>query len=237
MMLKVVRAHAAGLIFTTAAARDSILRELDPTHMPAMLTVPLPLAAAFEAHEPEIPALRAERYFIVCSAIDPRKNHLMLLEIWRELVRRHGEAAPRLVVIGSAAWAGNDILHALVHCGEMRRHVIVATGLSSPALRRLMAHATALLLPSRAEGYGLPVIEALTLGTPVVLSDLPALREVAGARAIYLDPDDQAGWIAAIEALHADCSAARAAIAGYRVIRAPEYFAEVQLFLRTLGEE
>jgi glycosyltransferase involved in cell wall biosynthesis len=236
-MLGIVRRHAAGLIFTTDAARAEVLRRLDPAHLPAMLTVPLPIAPAFLQPDPEDADLRARNYFIVCSAIDPRKNHLMLLEVWRELVRRHGERAPKLAVIGSTAWAGKELMHALENCGTLRRHVIVGSGLSSPALRRLMAHARALLLPSRAEGFGLPVIEALTLGTPVVVSDLPALREAACGCGVFLDVDDQAAWTATIEQLAMDqqvLERLRLQTTGFQAMRAEGYFARVHHFLHEL---
>jgi glycosyltransferase involved in cell wall biosynthesis len=239
-LLASVRRHAAGLIFTTEAARVSVLRELDPTHLPAMLTLPLPIAQAFLEPEPEDAALRAQNYFIVCSAIDPRKNHLMLLRIWADLVRRHGPRAPRLAVIGSPAWAGNGILQTLEQCGALRQHVIVASGLSSPALRRLMAHARALLLPSRAEGFGLPAIEALTLGTPAVLSDIPALREVAGNHAIFLPADDQDAWLTTIESLSLDgarLDGLRRQIDGFTAMRAADYFDGVHRFLHQFAGE
>ncbi len=71
-------------------------------------------------------------------------------------------------------------------------------------LAALRAGATAVLVPSRKEGFGLPVLEAMQLGVPVLASDTPALREVGGAAARYLSPDDAAGWAAAIDALVAD---------------------------------
>lgn len=66
------------------------------------------------------------------------------------------------------------------------------------ALRR---DALACVVPSRMEGFGLPVIEALGVGTPVLAADIPALRETGGAAATYLHPDDPEGWAAAIEHL------------------------------------
>lgn len=234
-MLAIVRDHAKALIYTTNAARQSIERELKPSQPVATITLPLPLPRVFDTAEPNIPALRNKPYFIICGAIDPRKNHQLLLEVWRELVRRHGTSAPRLVVAGSVAWHGSEIMRSLQQCGPLRSHIIVASGLSTPALRRLMAHAIALLLPSRAEGYGLPVIEALSLGTPVLLSDIPAFREIAAGHAGFLDPDDREGWIAAIERLAGPASeAARASLAGYHALREPAYFDQLGHFLRGL---
>ena len=70
--------------------------------------------------------------------------------------------------------------------------------LSTPALAALVRGARALLMPSFAEGYGIPVAEALSLGTPVIASDLPVFREVAGPAAELLHPLDGPGWLAAL---------------------------------------
>lgn len=238
LMLNVVREHATGLILSTEAAHGSVLRELARMPPPVTLTVPLPIAQVFLTNEAADPDLAAQRYFIYCGAIDPRKNHLMLLEVWQRLHARLGPATPRLVIAGSAAAAGGEILRALQNCGDLRPYVIVASGLTSPALRRLLAHARALVFPSLAEGFGLPVIEALTLDTPVILSDLPALREAAGGRGIYLRPDDVEGWATTIEKLALDDQALaglREDIDGFRPMTAPAYFETVRDFLLSLG--
>ena len=238
LMLDVVREHASGLILSTEAAHGSVLRELGRVPPPVTLTVPLPIAPVFLSREAADPSLSAQRYFIYCGAIDPRKNHLLLLEVWRRLHARLGTATPRLIIAGSAAAAGGAVMRALQNCGALRPYVIVASGLSSPAMRRLLAHARALVFPSLAEGFGLPVIEALTLDTPVVLSDLPALREAAGGRGIYLRPDDVEGWVTTIARLAGDdatLAELREDIDGFRPMTGPAYFETVRDFLLSLG--
>ena len=246
-MFRGVERHASGLILTTQAAGETVLREWRARGRPSVptLTLKLPVAPVFlESAFLETPAAdrapdpEAACTFVMCGAIDPRKNHRMMLEVWRDLLAARGPAAPRLVVVGSPARGGKPILAALRDCGPLAAHVTVRTGLPSPALRRLMIQARAVLMPSLAEGYGLPIAEALTLGTPVLASDLPAHREVGGEAATYLPATDTAAWVRAISRL-ADAPpdpAVRARLAQYRPVLASQYFASVTPFLQSFGQ-
>lgn len=77
-------------------------------------------------------------------------------------------------------------------------------GADDTTYRELLLRATALVTASRDEGFGLPLVEAMGVGTPVVVSDIPVFREVAGDGGAYVDPDDVAGFVAAIRALDDD---------------------------------
>ncbi len=105
-------------------------------------------------------------------------------------------------------------------------------------MARLLSGARALLLPSFAEGYGLPVAEALALGVPVLCSPLPALREVGRDAAEYLDPLDGAAWRAAILDYAQPQSTRRAAqcarLSAWRAPTWAEHFAIVDAGLRDL---
>jgi glycosyltransferase involved in cell wall biosynthesis len=117
----------------------------------------------------------------------------------------------------------------------LRGHVIVARSLSSPALRQVITHARALLMPSLAEGYGLPVAEALTLGTPVVASNIPSHLEVAGDCARFCPPGDVVAWDTAITRLTFDpefAAASRAMAARFTPLPNKLYYARVDAFLR-----
>jgi len=74
-------------------------------------------------------------------------------------------------------------------------------GASDETYREVLRGATALVSASREEGFGIPLVEAMQLGTPVVVSDIPVFREVAGAAGVFVDPDDVAGFVAAIREL------------------------------------
>ena len=70
------------------------------------------------------------------------------------------------------------------------KNVIFLGYISDAYMKWLMGHAKALLFPSRAEGFGIPPLEALALGTPAIVSDIPVLREIYGNTVRYIDPDD-----------------------------------------------
>jgi glycosyltransferase involved in cell wall biosynthesis len=130
-------------------------------------------------------------FVMFIGAIEPRKGLPTLLEALR---RCPGGTAPRLVMAGPPGWgpeldtagAGLDV---------------VRTGfLPDGRLRRLLAGAAAMALPSRYEGFGLPVLEALAVGTPVLASDLPVLREVGGEHVRFVPAGDADAWAAALAA-------------------------------------
>jgi glycosyltransferase involved in cell wall biosynthesis len=238
-MLDIVARHATGLITTTGVAADAVLQALRP-HAQKVVTTRsfhLPVAPAFLNHDTKAEPSRSAPYFLVCGAIEPRKNHLLLLKVWQRLVAERGQSTPKLVVVGSPAHNGAAILDEFACCMPLQPHFVSISGLSSPGLQRLMANARALLMPSFAEGFGLPIIEALTAGTPVLASDLPAHREVGGELACYLDPADETIWLESIRRMmdapdHA--AGLRRRVAAYQPLTADGYFARVQEFLETL---
>ncbi|MCA3359589.1 MAG: glycosyltransferase family 4 protein [Roseomonas sp.] len=152
-----------------------------------------PLGIDMPAADMNFP-IPAEPYFVCIGTIEPRKNHLMLLNTWRVLAERLGSAAPKLILIGRRGWENENILDMLDRCPALVGLVREYNGLPDKAVARLLQGAQALLFPSFVEGYGLPLAEALSLGVPAICSDLPALREVGGSAPDYLDPLDGLGW-------------------------------------------
>jgi len=169
----------------------------------------LPVSPAFEERVAAPEELAGLDYFVVCGTIEPRKNHRLLLDVWRELAK--SGAAPKLVVVGKRGWLNEGVIDMMSRSPALRANVIEAAGLSTPAVRRLMAGARALLMPSFGEGFGLPVAEALITGVPVIASNLDVFREVGGDALDYLDPLDGLGWLKAVRDYTARNSARRAA--------------------------
>jgi glycosyltransferase involved in cell wall biosynthesis len=182
--------------------------ELTGKSMPPSVVAPLA--------PPELPAPSADRpldppYFVMLGTIEPRKNHWLLLQIWRRLIERTGERTPRLVIIGQRGWECENVVDLLERCEPLRGMVTELPACSDADLATWLHHACALLFPSFAEGYGMPLVEALSRGVPVIASDLPVFREIAGDVPDYLDPLDGKGWMARIEAFADPASPARGA--------------------------
>ncbi|HUA54738.1 MAG TPA: glycosyltransferase family 1 protein [Candidatus Sulfotelmatobacter sp.] len=162
---------------------------------PPVLVAPLGVDASMRASDiaaPDVP------YFVCVGTIEPRKNHLLVLNVWRRLAIELGPAAPRLVLVGQRGWENEQVIDMIERSPAVRGLVDEKNDLSDAAMARLLTGAVAALVPSFGEGYGLPVVEALALGVPVLCSDIAAFREVAGGTAEFLDPLDGPAWCRAI---------------------------------------
>ena len=136
------------------------------------------------------------------GTLEPRKNLGVLLDAWERLTRSE-PALPRLRVVGSVRPGGEDWVRRM---GEppLAGRVDYVGYIGAADRRPLYAGARMLVLPSLHEGFGLPVLEAMALGVPVITSDRGALPEVAGDAGVMVKADDAAGLAAAIAALLAD---------------------------------
>ncbi len=241
--------HAERMLTVGRHARAVIVNSGDvgarfSTHL-ARLGRPVPpvtvawlgIEPAFHGASGEDPPARP--VFVAVSTVEPRKNYHFLLTLWRTLGVRHGAATPHLVLVGRRGWESENVVDLLERSPGVRAHVIEAPGLSTAGLVRLLRAATALVMPSHAEGYGLPVLEAAAVGLPVLASDIPVHREIAGGFATFLDPLDGPGWTRAVEALAAPGSpegtAMRARLAGFAPPTWAEHFARVDAALASLA--
>jgi glycosyltransferase involved in cell wall biosynthesis len=208
----------------------AFMRKLGRSHLPVHVA-PIPVAPIFR--EPATPdeLLRDHPFFIQCGTIEPRKNHLVILQVWRELVARHGKAAPKLLLVGVRGWENENIVDLLDRSQALRDHVWEVSGLPTPVLKRLMGSARALLMPSFAEGFGLPVAEAIAVGVRVIASDIPVFHEIADGAFTPIHPIDGEGWRREIERL-ADLP--RAAGPGPGPDRHENFFSTIEAFVGSL---
>jgi glycosyltransferase involved in cell wall biosynthesis len=126
-----------------------------------------------------------EKYFVSVSTLEPRKNYQRLIQAWELL----GPKAPRLVIVAGPGWKTYDSLQAMKPHLKSGR-LIHLSGLTSAELRIMYSSAIGLAFPSLDEGFGFTPIEAMLCGTPTLVSDIAAHREVMGGASIYCDPYD-----------------------------------------------
>jgi len=195
-------AHAgAGIVCNSEATRSALVNlcSVQGWHMPPAVVAPLGIEPWARPYIGEVQTVHNPRpYFICLGTIEPRKNHLLLLRVWKRLADRMGERTPDLLLIGQRGWMFDAVTQALGTDSVARRHVRHHQDCSDSLLRDYMLGARALLMPSHAEGFGLPVAEALACGVPVIASSLPVYREFAGNVPNYLEVDDESAWAALI---------------------------------------
>lgn len=178
-------------------------------------------------------------YFVMLGTIEPRKNHWLMLHIWRKMVEEMGDLTPRLVIIGQRGWECENIVDLLERCVAIRPYVMEIPRCSDEELVNYLRFSRALLFPSFVEGYGLPLAEALSLKTPVITSDLAVFREIAHDIPQYLEPLDGKGWEAMIREYMKPDSLQRAAqlmrMKTFKPTTWDDHFRCVNDFLDTLG--
>lgn len=180
----------------------------------------------------------ASPYFLCIGTIEARKNHILLLRTWAKLRAELGPDTPDLVLVGQRGWEAEETFAMLDHGHYEHGKVVELDGCRDAELAALIDHARAVLMPSRVEGYGLPVLEAMARGTPVIASDLAVYREITDEIPLFLDPNDQVAWLRAIKVYLDDTPERedqRLRLASYRAPEWSDHMAQVRGWFGTLG--
>lgn len=182
-------ARAAVVVTPSQATADRLQAEY-AVDVPVVVT-PLGADPEWATAPPPDDALRRElglpsSYLLFVGTLEPRKDLRTLLAAHRLMAD-----PPPLVLVGPPGWGEQVDVSGCVTPGY----------LEDRRLRSVVAGAAALVLPSLDEGFGIPVIEALAAGTPVVASDLPVLREVGGSVTSFAEPGSPAAFAAALQAV------------------------------------
>jgi len=130
----------------------------------------------------------AKPYFLVVGNLQPRKNLLRLVEAFARL-KRTLKIPHRLIVAGPAKWRESEVYSALTH-HDLSADVVFSGYVSDSQLVSLYKGAEAFVYPSLYEGFGLPILEAMACGTPVITSSTSAMPETAGDAALKVNPYD-----------------------------------------------
>lgn len=138
---------------------------------------------------------RKRPYFVMLSTIEPRKNHALLLHLWRDFTENlPADQVPELLLVGRRGWDNETVFRLLDRCEALRGHVREMNGVLDDELWPLLRGARAMLFPSFVEGWGMPMVEALTMGVPVIGSDIPPFREAGQGIPVLLSPLDGKAW-------------------------------------------
>lgn len=195
----------------SAASLLKIWEDAELTHTaPAVQVVPLAtwpavdnLPALSSIDEDRLRHLRAQGNIILyVSHFEARKNHRLLLELWKELYRRQGTECPQLVFVGRHGWGVDTLIE------QMRRSNAYLSGkvywfqdVNDVFLRHLYKECLFTVFPSFAEGWGLAANEAMAVGKVCVVSNCPALIEATQGVMPSYHPLDFPGWLQEIETL------------------------------------
>ena len=241
--LNTVSRLASGIIVNSDYTARSVAAYLDARKIgePPIEVIPLGVTEWFLDKSKLHPPQATAPYFVNVSTIEPRKNMLFLFAVWRRLTETLGPATPRLVLVGHRGWENENVIDVLDRSRGLAPFLVEASGLSDAGLASLVRGATAVVAPSSVEGFGLPVAEALSLGVPVIASDIPAHREVGGERVTFIDPIDGLTWVRTVrdfvEAESQQRAKAVEIARGYRPMTLVEHVVRATDFVQAISEK
>jgi Glycosyltransferase len=186
----------ADIILTSAESTLKKINELtDRYNMERINGCVCPLGADLQyaaAEDEEISsavreAAKAGRYILMVGTIEPRKNHETVLRAFEAGLFEKGL---RLIWVGNWGWNMEDLKKRVAGHSEYGNKFFIFSGLGDKELQYLYKNAYFLAFPSYTEGFGLPIVEAMKNGTPVLASDVDVMREVGGSWCDYFPPDN-----------------------------------------------
>ncbi len=203
-LVPIVARRAARVLTPSESTRRDVVRllGLDPGRV---LVIPYAPAPVFRPTPPDPARLQAlglrQPYFLYVGTLEPRKNLVRALGAFA----RAAGALPdhRFVLVGQRGWKYDEIVREAAR-PDLAGRVTLAGYVPEVDLPTLYAHATAFVYPSLYEGFGLPVMEAMASGVPVLTSRSSSLTEIAEGAALLVDPLDEAELADALVALATD---------------------------------
>ena len=174
--MRIILEYSTGIICNSKATQDELIKLSIKEKIPIPPSIDALLAPGMKKSISNAPIKLKSPYFVFLATIDPRKNHYMILHIWRKMIKELKDRTPHLIIIGQRGFSCEHVNYMLKKCNTLKRFVTRISNCNDTELEAWLYHAKALLFPSFCEGYGLPLAEALSMGIPVIASNLPVLR-------------------------------------------------------------
>ncbi|MDE5885816.1 MAG: glycosyltransferase family 4 protein [Oscillospiraceae bacterium] len=166
-------------------------------------------------------------YFLYLGTIEPRKNLERLMQAYARFLSTHANSSdssenlPQLVLAGAKGWK-NESLFRTIQQLHLEKNVLFTEYIADPDLCAVLSGALAFVFPSIYEGFGMPPLEAMACGTPVLVSDAASLPEVTGTSAVIVPPEDIQAMANGLELLYTD-SALRKRLRAEGLARATQF--------------
>jgi glycosyltransferase involved in cell wall biosynthesis len=161
-----------------------------------------------------------DEFILFVGTIEPRKNLLTLVRAFTEILR-HTPLCPQLVIVGREGWLSDD-LHSFIERSGIRERLLLTGYLPEQDLAALYSSCSLCVYPSLYEGFGLPPLEAMACGAPVITSNIPTIVETVEASARLVSPTDMRALASAIVELLGD-EAARRRLSSAGLARAAQF--------------
>jgi glycosyltransferase involved in cell wall biosynthesis len=140
-------------------------------------------------------------YFLTLGRIEKKKNIEFLIKVFERFAQKHENI--KLLLVGKMGDGSEQILKQIDN-SKIKKNIEILGFVPDDQLQSLFARSLAFLFPSKYEGFGMPVLEAMSENVPVIASDIPALREICENSAIFASPYSEDEWLGALESIMDD---------------------------------
>ncbi len=184
--------HADLILTVSQAVKNEIIKEFH-INPDKILALPIPVSDLFRDFNPktttiQLPAeLQNQKYISFVGNFEPRKNLPTLIQAYLQLPKNLRQDY-KLVIAGSQSWSNQQAQALIDEANQDQPTILQLSGLSDEEIANLLHRSSLHILPSLYEGFGMPIVEAMTVNTPVIASDIPVLHESSGGSAVYFNP-------------------------------------------------
>lgn len=190
---------ADAAICISETTRKDALAYLSAFQMPAISMASWPLGSDMHAAKPtEVvisKRLEQKKYLLYVSTIEPRKSHRTIVDAFESLIRKGQiDEDAYCVFVGRVGWNTDNLIQEIRVNPLLRDRIIIMSDVSDDELVSIYKGARFVVFPSRYEGYGLSLVEAMAQGKACISADTGSLVEVGGEAPLYIDPSDIKAW-------------------------------------------